>query len=193
MIRFNAIAKKLVVSLVVILVALCLAAYLLIRKHYIQALDSVVFFEDTAVLETLLLEPAGTDTIKPITVVYLWQSNCPCNASVLPHFYTLMDKYADKPVQFFLANMSPLVDPMPLIPRWQQNMIDALRPVVTHTPAVAIWDNQGQLTYYGAHNLGYVCNADTSFIEKILAALFNNIDAVNLNTMGDGCFCTLKK
>jgi hypothetical protein len=70
-----------------------------------------------------------------------------------------------------------------------QELTNLFRPFVSHTPSVAIWAENNELTYYGPHNLGYVCNAETSFVKKVIDSLLQNIYSKNTNIVGKGCFC----
>ena len=57
------------------------------------------------------------------------------------------------------------------------------------SPAVAIWDREGQLAYFGPYSEGLVCNSSNSFIEPILEALEAGRKVDASNTLAVGCFC----
>lgn len=57
------------------------------------------------------------------------------------------------------------------------------------SPAVAIWDRQGHLAYFGPYSEGAVCNAANSFIEPILTALLDGRPVSASNTLAIGCYC----
>ncbi len=57
------------------------------------------------------------------------------------------------------------------------------------SPAVAIWDRQGRLAYFGPYSEGAVCNASNSFIEPILKALLDGRQVSASNTLAVGCYC----
>jgi len=57
------------------------------------------------------------------------------------------------------------------------------------SPAVAIWDRQGQLAYFGPYSEGAVCTSSNSFIEPILDALIAEHPVNASNTLAVGCFC----
>lgn len=50
------------------------------------------------------------------------------------------------------------------------------------SPAVAIWDRQGHLAYFGPYSEGAVCNASNSFVEPILKALLDGRQVSASNT-----------
>ncbi|MNV89579.1 hypothetical protein D3C71_1838880 [compost metagenome] len=57
------------------------------------------------------------------------------------------------------------------------------------SPAVAIWDHQGRLAYFGPYSEGAVCNASNSFIEPILQALSQHRAVTAGSTLAIGCYC----
>ena len=57
------------------------------------------------------------------------------------------------------------------------------------SPAVAIWDTQGQLAYFGPYSEGATCNASNSFIEPVLQALLDKRPVTATQTLASGCFC----
>ena len=57
------------------------------------------------------------------------------------------------------------------------------------SPAVAIWDSQGQLAYFGPYREGVTCSSSNSFIEPILEALAAGRRVNASNTLAVGCFC----
>ncbi|HCV37398.1 MAG TPA: thiol-disulfide isomerase, partial [Pseudomonas sp.] len=57
------------------------------------------------------------------------------------------------------------------------------------SPAVAIWDRQGNLAYFGPYSEGAVCNASNSFIEPIIKTLLAGRKVSASNTVGLGCYC----
>lgn len=57
------------------------------------------------------------------------------------------------------------------------------------SPAIAIWDRQGRLAYFGPYSEGAVCNASNSFIEPVIQALLANRPVQADNTLASGCYC----
>lgn len=60
---------------------------------------------------------------------------------------------------------------------------------ITSSPAIAIWDHQGKLAYFGPYSEGLVCNSQNSFVEPILQALSANRPVSATHTMAVGCYC----
>jgi len=57
------------------------------------------------------------------------------------------------------------------------------------SPAVAIWDRNGKLAYFGPYSEGLTCNSSNSFIEPILQALEDNRPVSATHTLAIGCYC----
>ena len=57
------------------------------------------------------------------------------------------------------------------------------------SPAVAIWDAQGDLAYFGPYSEGAVCTSSNSFIEPILEALVAGRRVRADSNLAVGCFC----
>jgi hypothetical protein len=57
------------------------------------------------------------------------------------------------------------------------------------SPAVAIWDQNGKLAYFGPYSEGLTCNSGNSFIEPILQALTTGRPVEATHTMAVGCYC----
>lgn len=125
---------------------------------------------------------------------------------MIPHFKELIKEHGEEAIEFYLADISPSNHPnvnafkanykapsysRPLDTVLDFHLTELFRPFVSHTPAVAIWSKDNELTYFGPHNLGYVCNADTSFVKKVIDSLLQNIHSKNTNIVGKGCFCKI--
>lgn len=177
--------SRTIIAIITLLSIIVGAGYFYLQKNLLKSTESVVFFSDTDELESLYAN-SSSDT----TVVYFWDSECPCNAGVLPHFNTLVKNHSTKGVRFLLADVSESQSSTrPDIPLLEAAKLEQVKATITHTPSTAIWNDQGELVYYGAHNLGYICNAETSFIQQVLNGIFNKQTISALNTMGEGCFC----
>ena len=165
------------------------------KQPYIQAVNTLALFENaTAVDEAFqsvksLAEQAGSETIR---VIYFWQAYCPCNAPVLSHYNAMQREYSDKGIRFLLADLSPAAEgySVPFDKLVDNSFAQTLKSIVTYTPSVAIWDANNNLSYYGPHSLGFVCNAETSFVKKVIDTLLTGVSSVNVNTLGEGCFCS---
>lgn len=172
-----------------VLSLISISAYIFFKDQYIKPADGVVFFEKSEALESLFVTTGEQSQPMPITVVYFWQANCPCDGGVLPHFYTLMSKFSSAKVRFLLANLGDGDELIPQVPRLPDEPLALVEDEVQYTPSVGVWNQQGEMVYFGPHSLGYVCNARTSFLQKVLENINEGASSANLNTLGDGCFC----
>jgi len=190
--------KNISVIFLALLALLSLAIYFSVSHRYILSTEQIAFFDQSAGIERVYKTIEWPEHKKNnIRIIYFWQAYCPCDATVLPHFEELYKEHGDNNVDFYLADLSPLeTNEQPSYERPFSNILDnnvsnLFRPFVSHAPSVAIWDQNNELTYYGPHNLGFVCNAETSFVKKVVDSLLQNIYSKNINIIGDSCFCKL--
>jgi len=108
-----------------------------------------------------------------ITVRQYIDPSCPCNRYVDKHRHELEAEFSGNRVTFEEVNPRSLLDTKP-----------------SATPAVAIWDEAGNLAYYGAFSNGVLCNAKTSLIGPVISSLLEGDNPLVLNTNGVGCFCS---
>lgn len=192
--------KNIGLILLALLILVSVIIYLFISHRYILSTEQVAFFDQSAGVEQVYQSIEWPEHQKNnIRIIYFWQAYCPCDATVIPHFKELYKEHADNNVDFYLADLSPLElqnnkqlsYERPFSNVLHGDISNLFRPFVSHAPSVAIWDKNNELTYYGPHNLGFVCNADTSFVKKVVDSLLQNIYSKNTNIVGNSCFCKL--
>ena len=61
------------------------------------------------------------------------------------------------------------------------------------TPAVAIWDEQGELAYFGPYSSGAICGQGNNFVEPVLKQLKQQNNPRWINMVGIGCYCPWKQ
>ncbi|MEX6502002.1 DUF6436 domain-containing protein [Pseudomonas zhanjiangensis] len=163
-----------------------LAAYQWFQARYLRPFDERAALFSGAELR-LPDELAGPG---PIRLVHFWDPACPCNVGNQQHLAELFEQFAHKGVTFHVVrkpgSTAPLpaslgsLEPLPQLPGSDQ---------LPASPAVAIWDRQGQLAYFGPYSEGLTCNSSNSFIEPILEALAAGRTVNASNTLALGCFC----
>ncbi len=192
--------KNISLVLLAVLILVSLVIYLFVSHRYILSTEQIAFFDQSAGIEQVYKTIEWPEHQKNnIRIIYFWQAYCPCDATVIPHFKELYKEHGNNNVDFYLADLSPIKlqnNNQPSYERPFSHVLDGdisnlFRPFVSHAPSVAIWDQNNELTYYGPHNLGFVCNADTSFVKKVVDSLLQNIYSKNTNIVGDSCFCKL--
>ncbi|MFA7891680.1 DUF6436 domain-containing protein [Pseudomonas putida] len=161
-------------------------AYTTFQARYLRPFDNQATLFDGSHLQ-LPRELAGPG---PIRVVHFWDPTCPCNVGNQQHLADLMKQFTNRGVIFHVLQKSGTRGYLP-------DELAALQPLGTlpgsehmpASPAVAIWDRQGHLAYFGPYSEGAVCNAANSFIEPILTALLDGRSVSASNTLAIGCYC----
>ncbi|MFJ4144548.1 DUF6436 domain-containing protein [Pseudomonas sp. NPDC089734] len=179
-------------SLLVCLFTLVCATGLWMTYEWFQSRYVRAFSDQTALFtgDTLSLPPelAGPGRIR---LVHFQDPACPCNVGNQQHLGELVERFGgDKGVDFYVvqkpgtANASP---PGPAAIKKLATLPGVDR--VTASPAVAIWDKEGRLAYFGPYSEGLTCNASNSFIEPILNALIEGRSVNATHTLAVGCYC----
>lgn len=167
-----------------------LLAYRWFETRYLRTFDERAAVFSGAELR-LPDELAGPGAIR---LVHFWDPACPCNVGNQQHLAELIERYVPQGVQFHVVQKPGSQGRLPA-------ELAALRPIeampgsadLPASPAVAIWDKQGQLAYFGPYSEGLVCNSSNSFIEPILEALAADRKVDASNTLAVGCFCEWAK
>ena len=180
--------------LIILLTLACLVAltlaYRWFETRYLRTFD-----ERAAVFSGAELQlPAALSGPGEIRLVHFWDPACPCNVGNQQHLAELIAHYAPQGVQFHVVRKPGSQGRLPAELAALQ-VIDELpgSAKLPASPAVAIWDKQGQLAYFGPYSEGLVCNSSNSFIEPILEALAAGRKVDASNTLAVGCFCEWAK
>ena len=162
------------------------AAYDWFQGQYIRP-----FSEQTALFAGDVLSlPAELSGPGPIRVVHFWDPACPCNVGNQQHLGDLITQFAGQSVTFHVVQKADSHGQLPA-------NLASLQPIahlpgsehLPASPAVAIWDRQGNLAYFGPYSEGALCNASNSFIEPIIKALLAGRPVQATNTLAIGCYC----
>ena len=162
------------------------AAYDWFQGRYLRAFSShtAVFSGDPLRLPGELAGPGA------IRLVHFWDPACPCNVGNQQHLTELVEQYAPRGVEFYsvqkpgshgqLPSTLSHLKPISVLPGSEQ---------IPASPAVAIWDRDGKLAYFGPYSEGLTCNSKNSFIEPILQALSEGRTVGATHTLAVGCYC----
>ncbi|VXC95810.1 conserved hypothetical protein [Pseudomonas sp. 8Z] len=173
-----------------LLTALCAVA-LFVAYRWFEARYLRTFDERAAVFSGVELrlpdELAGPG---PIRLVHFWDPACPCNVGNQQHLAELIAAYSPMGVAFYAVQRSGSKGSLSA----ELGALQTLETLpgsdsIPASPAVAIWDRQGHLAYFGPYSEGLVCNSSNSFIEPILEALAAERRVNASNTLAVGCFC----
>lgn len=172
-----------------LLAGIALALLLAVRwfeGRYLRPFDAqtAVFSGDTLRLPAALAGPG------PVRFVHFWDPACPCNVGNQQHLTELLDTYGERGVAFHVVQKPGTRGELP-------PPLRALRPLdglsgleqLPASPAVGIWDRNGELVYLGPYSEGAVCNSDNSFVEPILEAVLAGRPVKAANTLAVACFC----
>lgn len=108
---------------------------------------------------------------------HIRDEDCPCSALSDNHVRSLNIKFNN--AGYSVQTLSPQ----------DHDKIVSLFPSL---PALAIFDINGELAYFGPYSSGYFCGARTSLIEPIVASITTNthIGALVISD-SDGCYCEI--
>jgi len=177
----------LLISLLALLCATVLwAAYDWFQGRYLRAFSehTALFSGDPLRLPDTL---AGTGAIR---LVHFWDPACPCNVGNQQHLSELVEQYGPQGVEFYSVQKPGSHGQLP-------STLSSLKTVdilpgaeqIPASPAVAIWDRNGKLAYFGPYSEGLTCNSSNSFIEPILKALNEGRPVSATHTLAVGCYC----
>lgn len=129
----------------------------------------------------------------PIRLVHFWNPHCPCNVGNLEHLEQLVQHFGPRGVQFYsvqqMGNLGHLPTSLSEIqPLTGLEGVDQL----PASPAVAIWDAQGALAYFGPYSEDAACTSDNSFVEPVLNALLKGQGVKATAGLAVACFCDWK-
>jgi hypothetical protein len=179
--------KRLLAGLLLLLWgAAMLAAYQWYEARFIRS-----FSDQTALFygERLRL-PAELAGPGPIRLVHFWDPACPCNVGNQQHLAELLEHYGPLGVSFYAVQKPGSQGQLPATLSALQALPGlAGSEQIPASPAVAIWDRDGQLAYFGPYSEGLTCTSNNSVIEPILEALAANRPDSAGNTLAVGCIC----
>lgn len=179
--------KTLLACLLALLwVGLMATAFWWYQARYIRP-----FTEQTALFDGSLLQlPAELRGPGPVRLVHFWDPACPCNVGNQQHLSELLTRFGEHGVNFYSVRkpgtQGELPAPLKGLQALEQLPGSEQLPA---SPAVAIWDKQGRLAYFGPYSSGAVCTSSNSFIEPILEALLADRPVQASNNLAVGCFC----
>lgn len=102
------------------------------------------------------------------TVMHFVDATCPCHDASLRHIQRLQEQVLDTQhvsITIHLASGIPA------------------------TPSVAIWDEAGELAYFGPYSSGAICGEGTDFVTRVLVELRQKRNPRWINSIGVGCYC----
>ncbi|SDH85497.1 DUF6436 domain-containing protein [Pseudomonas panipatensis] len=176
----------LAILLVVAWLGVLLAAFWSFQGRYLRPYPSSTQLFQGEGLQ-LPAELAGPG---PIRLVHFWDPGCPCNVANQQHLASLVARFQSQGVAFYAVRrpgtQGRLADEL-----WGMKELKdfPLTPLVPASPAVAVWDRQGRLAYFGPYSEGATCTSANSFIEPVLEALVAGRTVRANSALASGCYC----
>lgn len=128
----------------------------------------------------------------PVRVVHFWDPECPCYKETDAHLNYLIGMYRFSDVEFYSLRKPGTSGELPGFLQGKLKELDYLEGAdsLPASPAIAIWDHNGKLTYAGPYSEGLICNSSNSFVEPILDALVYDKRSISAtNMLAVGCYC----
>lgn len=179
--------KTLFLTLLALICGLTLwTAYDWFQGRYIRVFSehATLFEGDALKLPDALAGPG------PIRLVHFWDPACPCNVANQQHLGELQATYSSRGVAFYAVQKAGSHGRLPAnLDSFKALAAIAGSDSIPASPAVAIWDHQGQLAYFGPYSEGATCDSSNSFIEPILKALADGRPVNATHTLAQGCYC----
>jgi len=133
--------------------------------------DHLVQFESKAIEK--LYPILNTSNSEKTLVVHFADDDCPCEAYRVAH----------------------VEDIQPVLSQSQQVTIkrsdaETLGLNLAASPSVAIWNEAGELAYFGPYSSGMTCGTGFDFVSMVFSKLNDKVNPQWINTQGFGCFCS---
>lgn len=142
-----------------------------LRYHY-SVTDYWASFDGSKVVS---IAPTGT-----MTIVHWVDPDCPCSRFSGPHIKQLQQQFQDVKHQIVNPNATAAMLPIGL-----QRTFHA----VPATPAVAVYNEVGELAYFGPYSSGAICGAGKDLVVSVLKQLRHGVNPSWVNQEALGCMC----
>ena len=155
----------------------CLFWWLILRHtHYVDFSIGNASYNATGQDFAIIAES------RPV-IMHFMDPDCPCNRFSIPHIAELKSQLGQQVHHLEHVNNQ----------RTDQLAIGtALAKIVPATPAVAIWDTEGELRYFGPYSNGSVCGNGDDMIIYTLEQISDGSDMRWLSQEYVGCVCPWK-
>lgn len=176
----------LVAAICIVWLLALLYAFWWYQGRFVRAFDeqAVLFSGDQLQLPRHLAGPGK------VRLVHFWDPACPCNVGNQQHLAELLERFSAADVSFHVLRKPGSKGSLPA-PLATLQPIDELPGAagIPSSPAVAIWDREGRLAYFGPYSEGAVCTSENSFVEPILEAVLAGRRVEATHGLAVGCFC----
>lgn len=118
------------------------------------------------------------------TIVHFYDDSCLCTLYSKPHVADLV-KQLPEVEHIYINARAPMESHTPII----QNLLERL----PASPAVAVWDKNGGIRYFGAYSDGSTCGTGNDMVLGTLGSLEKGDDVYWLQQEYLGCVCPWPK
>ena len=172
----NQLPKKKLISTLTVLVWLgaCAWSFWWFSLRYVTNFDDYyVNFDGTSFSDIRML-PSDI----PARLMHFIDEACPCSHFAKAHIDQLQSEFKQLSQHYFWPDFPPeLKNAFPV------------GPVVPASPAVAVWDAEGQLAYFGPYSSGAICGSGTDFVSITISKLTKQLNPHWVNHDVVGCYC----
>ncbi|MEQ4616431.1 MAG: DUF6436 domain-containing protein [Corticimicrobacter sp.] len=184
--------RALVIAIVVVVIVLTASSLFLWKRTGVSNLrefstEQVVIFEG----EGLSL-PAAISGPGNIRIVHFWDPGCrSCNKETDAHLNYLIGMYRSAGIDFYSVQKPGTTGELAPFLQGKLTPLETIQGIETlpASPAMAIWDRDGNLAYAGPYSEGLICNSSNSFVEPIIDALIAGRKVTPKGFLAVGCYC----
>lgn len=133
--------------------------------------------------------PPALAGVGPVRVVHFWDPHCPCNVANQLHLATLLERFEPQ-VAFYSVQRPGRQGQLPPLLAGL-SALAALEGMegLPASPAVAIWNQQGELVYVGPYHDGSRCSEGQGLVVPMLEALLDHRPVQATQQLAVACFC----
>jgi hypothetical protein len=143
-------------------------------RHWQSFSNINVTFNGRGLDHLFKLLPSGSSG--KIRVVHFTDQACACSSYSRAHIEDLQG-ILTQTEQFTLSSLDSITDKIS----------------IPATPSVAVWDQQGELAYFGPYSGGAVCGEGSDFVSRVVDELNQHRNPKWINMLGIGCYCPWPK
>lgn len=143
-------------------------------RHWQSFSNTSVAFNGQDLEDLFKRLPSGSNS--KIKVVHFTDQACACSSYSRAHIKDLQGVLTQTE-QFTLSSLDNITDKI----------------FIPASPSVAVWDQQGELAYFGPYSSGAVCGEGSDFVSRVVVELNQHRNPKWMNMLGVGCYCPWPK
>ena len=160
-----------------------------INRYLLPYLEQADLKQDQKLTQELAQKPTNQQTL-----LHFWRPDCLCNRVSQRHFTTLIREYTAAELRIVIIahpnsddeSIEKLIElngDRFVVIRAQDDLLN-----LPSSPALAIYDANNELSYFGPYGFGAFCNVRE---DGFLSSIIDDPKSKGFtNVIGDGCFCS---